>query len=100
EITKVVSFLGVKKTPFILPFCHNILVEGSDFNFKVNEKFIEIELKVTSVSKTGVEMDALFGVSAGILNIYDMLKFLKKDMKIEIELIYKKGGKSGVYRKS
>jgi len=103
EIAKVSAIMAVKNTPNIIPHCHNILIEDIKINFSKNrnKSFIEVEVKVKARSKTGVEMESLTGCSVALLTIYDLLKFKGKNMEISnIELYYKKGGKSGVYRKN
>ena len=97
---KVAAINAVKSTPSIIPMCHLILIEAVDVNFAMNEEDYSIAATVTvkSSGKTGVEMEALTGVSAACLTIYDMLKYTGKDMIIKnIQLLEKTGGKSGNY---
>lgn len=90
--------MGVKKTSDLIPMCHNIFITGSDINFNIGEEEIEIEATVSTVGKTGVEMEALTAVTTAALTIYDMCKAVDKDMVIEnVRLIKKTGGKSGEY---
>lgn len=99
ETARIAAVMAVKKTPDIIPMCHPISIGGIDveFNYKDNST-IEIEVIVKSYDKTGVEMEALHGVSAAGLTIYDMCKAVDKDMVIgDIRLIEKAGGKSGYY---
>ena len=95
EITKAVASLSAKKTPELLPFCHNIPVEWVNTNITTGEDWILIEVTVKSIARTGVEMEALFAASIAALNVYDMLKPVDRSITIkEIKLVEKKGGKS------
>ena len=99
---KVAAINAVKSTPAIIPMCHPILIEAVDVDFKVNEadKSVTVTVSVKSSGKTGVEMEALVGVSAASLTIYDMLKYQSRDMIIsETKLLEKTGGKSGDYKR-
>jgi cyclic pyranopterin phosphate synthase len=99
---KIAAIQAVKSTPAIIPLCHTIMIEGVSVDFDMNEKdcSISVTVKVKSSGKTGVEMEALTGVSAGCLTIYDMLKYTGQGMTIrEIKLLEKTGGKSGSYKR-
>lgn len=100
-VAQVAGIMGTKKTADIIPMCHNIIITGSDINFVILENGIEIEAEVSTVGKTGIEMEALSAVSAAALTIYDMCKAVDKEMVIEnITLTKKTGGRSGdFYRK-
>lgn len=98
SVAQVGGIMGVKRTSDLIPMCHNIFITGSDINFNIGEDEIEIEATVSTVGKTGVEMEALTAVTTAALTIYDMCKAADKDMVIEnIRLIKKTGGKSGEY---
>lgn len=98
SVAQIGGITGAKKTWDIIPMCHNIFLTGSDIKFTVLEEEIEVEATVSTVGKTGVEMEALTAVSTAMLTIYDMCKAVDKDMVIEnIRLIKKNGGKSGDY---
>jgi cyclic pyranopterin phosphate synthase len=109
ETAKVAAIGAVKATPSIIPMCHTILIEsvGVDFTLDEQGKSVTVSVTVKSSGKTGVEMEALVGASAGCLTIYDMLKGSRsagackgKDMVInEIKLMEKSGGKSGDYKR-
>ncbi len=99
---KVAAIQAVKSTPTMIPMCHPILIEGIDVDFSLSEddKSIRVEVSVRSSGKTGVEMEALSGVSAACLTIYDMLKYISRAMVItEVKLIEKTGGKSGSFKR-
>jgi cyclic pyranopterin phosphate synthase len=100
---KVAAIQAVKATPSIIPMCHPILVEGIDVDFSLDEAqmSVDVTVAVKSSGKTGVEMEALHGVAAACLTIYDMLKYTGKGMAIErIQLLEKAGGRSGDYKRS
>lgn len=99
-VAQVAGIMGAKKTADLIPMCHNIIITGSDINFKVFDNYIEIEAEVSTVGKTGIEMEALAAVSAAALTIYDMCKAVDKDMVIDnITLVKKTGGRSGDFYK-
>ena len=76
---RLAAILAVKDTPRLIPLCHQIPITGLDVNFEIEERRIRATVTVTSVGKTGVEMEALTGVSAALLNVWDMVKYLEKD---------------------
>ncbi|XCH80337.1 MAG: cyclic pyranopterin monophosphate synthase MoaC [Candidatus Dehalobacter alkaniphilus] len=99
-VSQVAGIMGAKKTSEIIPMCHPLLLSGIDVFFTINdqESKIEIQAVVKNSGQTGVEMEALTGVSVAALTIYDMCKAAEKDMVIgDICLISKSGGKSGNY---
>jgi len=100
EIARIAGIMAVKKTDDIIPLCHNIEIEHADVNFTVKPDGIAIASRVSTTAKTGVEMEAMIACSAAALTIYDMCKMFSKAIKISnIELIEKRGGKSGIYKK-
>lgn len=76
---RIAAILAVKGTPQIIPLCHPIPLTGIDVEFNIKKEIIEVIITVTSVGKTGVEMEALTGVASALLNIWDMVKYLEKD---------------------
>ncbi len=76
---RVAAILAVKDTPRLIPFCHQISITAVDVIFDVQQTAVRATVTVTSVGKTGVEMEALAGVSAALLNVWDMVKYLEKD---------------------
>ncbi|MBN8046624.1 cyclic pyranopterin monophosphate synthase MoaC [Paraclostridium bifermentans] len=100
SVAQIGGITGAKKTWDIIPMCHNIFLTGSDIEFTVLENEIEVEATVSTVGKTGVEMEALTAVSTAMLTIYDMCKAVDKDMVIgNIRVMKKIGGKSGEYNR-
>jgi cyclic pyranopterin phosphate synthase len=99
---RVAAIQAVKSTPAIIPMCHPILIEGIEVDFALVEedKSVTITVSVKSSGKTGVEMEALHGVAAACLTVYDMLKYTGKGMTIDrIRLLEKTGGRSGDYKR-
>lgn len=100
SVAQIGGITGAKKTWDLIPMCHNIFLTGADIKFDILENQIDIEAKVSTVGKTGVEMEALTAVSMAALTIYDMCKAIDKDMVINnIRVIQKVGGKSGEYNR-
>lgn len=87
---------AVKKTWELIPFCHQILLESIKLDIvPFDSVSVLIRCRVKCTGKTGVEMEALTGVSTAALCIYDMCKALSHDIRIEeIKLLTKTGGKS------
>lgn len=79
ETAKIAGMLAVKNTPNMIPHCHPIPVEYVGFNFNMHGNRIDVECEVKAHYKTGVEMEALTGVSVALLTIWDMVKYLEKD---------------------
>ena len=69
---QVAGIMAVKETPFLIPMCHPLRITGVKIDFKLKEDGIEIEVKVKAKDRTGVEMEALTGLSITALTIYDM----------------------------
>ncbi|WP_457592379.1 cyclic pyranopterin monophosphate synthase MoaC [Hydrogenimonas sp.] len=98
----IAAIMGTKKTPELIPMCHPLLLSGIDCDIEELPDLPGFKLFVTARldGKTGVEMEALTGVSIGLLTIYDMLKAIDKGMEIQnIRLESKEGGKSGNYQR-
>ena len=100
SVAQIAGIMGAKKTSDLIPMCHNIFISGADLKFELKSKInaVNITATVSTVGKTGVEMEALTAVTTAALTIYDMCKAVDKNMVIEnIRLIEKLGGKSGHY---
>ncbi len=99
-IAQVAAIQGVKQTSALIPMAHPLMISGVHVDFYFEENVLFCEVEVTCEGKTGVEMEALTGVSTGLLTVYDMCKALDKSMEIEhIVLVKKTGGKSGTYER-
>lgn len=98
-VATTAGVMGVKRTSDLIPMCHILPITKCSITFEMYPETLEIgctcTVKVTG--KTGVEMEALTGVSIALLTVYDMCKALDKMMEIkEIHLLKKTGGKSGI----
>ncbi len=79
QVARVAAIQAVKDTPRILPLCHPIPITGVDVEIQVLEKSVRVTCRVSCCYKTGVEMEALTAVSAALLCIWDMTKYMEKD---------------------
>ncbi|MFX1287875.1 MAG: cyclic pyranopterin monophosphate synthase MoaC [Promethearchaeota archaeon] len=79
-IAKIAAINAVKKVPDLIPLCHPIPISkiNVDFDYE-DDNTIRVMCTVKSISKTGVEMEALMGVSIALLNIWDVVKMYEKD---------------------
>lgn len=97
-VAQVAGIMGTKRTSDLIPMCHPLSLTNASVTFETDEEACEIRAFCTAVTegKTGVEMEALTGVSVALLTIYDMCKAIDKRMLIsDIHLVSKAGGKSG-----
>jgi len=98
SVARVAGIMAAKKTSDIIPMCHPLELTGIDISFKPDmvRGEIDIETRVRTWGRTGVEMEALTAVSAAALTIYDMCKAVDRAMTLtDFRLISKHGGKSG-----
>lgn len=101
SVARVAGIMGAKRTSELIPLCHSLPLTGIEVDFLLDEEALRVEAscRVRTKARTGVEMEALQGVSTALLTIYDMLKSLDKEMEIgRIYLAEKTGGKSGPFR--
>ena len=99
-VARVAGIVAVKRTSDLIPLCHPLLIGKTTVDFHIDETACEIECVCTAKvqGQTGVEMEALTGVSVALLTIYDMCKAIDKRMEIgSIHLAKKTGGKSGEF---
>lgn len=101
-IARIAGITASKKTPDLIPLCHNIELSSVNIDFEVNtpKKYIECFATVSCCGRTGVEMEALTSVQISLLTIYDMCKSVDRSMIIsDIKLELKKGGASGEWER-
>lgn len=99
---RIAGIMGAKKTAELIPLCHLLALTGCRLEFILDEEQLQIEAVCTvkTHGPTGVEMEALTGVSTALLTIYDMCKAIDKGMVItDVCLLRKEGGKSGSYER-
>lgn len=97
DVARIAGTMAVKRTAEWIPFCHTLPLDGCNFQFELDENAFRLNIlcRVITTARTGVEMEALTGVSAAALTIYDMTKSLGYGIHIvDIMLIEKTGGKS------
>ena len=81
EASTIAAIQAVKETPRIIPHCHPIPLEGCKVDWEILSGGLRCEVTVTAHYKTGIEMEAVTGVCAGLLCALDMVKSLEKDSK-------------------
>ncbi|UFS62454.1 cyclic pyranopterin monophosphate synthase MoaC [Sulfurimonas sp. HSL-3221] len=99
----IAAIMGTKKTSDLIPMCHPLNLSGINCDVEELPELPGFRLSVTAklTGQTGVEMEALTGVSIGLLTIYDMVKAIDKGMIIsDVQLETKRGGKSGEYQRT
>ncbi len=99
-VARIAGIMGVKRTAELIPLCHSLPVEKCqvDFEIREDEDCIDAVCTVGTCARTGVEMEALTGVTAALLTIYDMCKAMDRSMEItDIRLMEKSGGASGLF---
>ena len=97
-VAQTAGIMGTKRTSDLIPMCHPLRLTNAEIRFETDEEACTIKVFCTAVTdgKTGVEMEALTGVSTALLTIYDMCKAIDKRMVMsDIHLVEKTGGKSG-----
>ena len=98
----IAAIMGTKKTSELIPMCHPLNLSGINCDVEELPELPGFKLTLTAklTGQTGVEMEALTGVSIGLLTIYDMVKAIDKGMVIRhVQLEQKSGGKSGDYQR-
>ncbi len=97
-VAQVAGIMAAKKNSELIPMCHPLLLTKVDISFSIEDTALHILSEVRCRGETGVEMEALTAVSVAALTVYDMCKAVQRDMRIDnVHLLYKEGGKSGVY---
>jgi cyclic pyranopterin phosphate synthase len=100
-VARVAGIMAAKNASRAIPLCHPIFISGCQLDLTVDQASFSVEAicRVSTDSQTGVEMEALSGVSAALLTVYDMCKSLDKGMVIgPVWLVEKSGGKGGAYK--
>ncbi len=97
-VARLAGIMGAKRTPDLVPLCHPVALSAVSINFDIDKAGcrVNIEARVRTTGRTGVEMEALTAVSITALTIYDMVKSVDRAMRIgDTKLVLKDGGKSG-----
>jgi len=101
-VARTAGILAAKRTPQLIPLCHPLRITGIDITFQddLRRGELSVEARVTTVDKTGVEMEALTAASVAALTVYDMIKAVERGVTIEkVRLVEKAGGKSGPWKR-
>lgn len=95
EMAKTAGLFAVKRTSEMIPDCHPMPIEFTSVEYEIEGLEIKITLRIKTIYKTGVEVEAMHGASVVALTMYDMLKPLDKGIEIHsIKLLKKRGGES------
>ena len=97
-VARIAAIQAAKRTADLIPLCHPLALTHVAVDFTLERKAgaVRCEATVATTGQTGVEMEALTAVAAGLLTIYDMCKAADRGMRLEsIRLLEKRGGKSG-----
>lgn len=100
QVARIAGIMGAKQTAALIPMCHPLELTSVEVDLTPEQAAgrLRIEAQVRNVGRTGVEMEALTAVTTAGLTVYDMCKSLDRGMRLsEVELLYKSGGKSGLY---
>jgi cyclic pyranopterin phosphate synthase len=99
-VARVAGIQAAKRTPDLIPLCHQLTIGSVYVNFTIDDTWIEVESQVETLGQTGVEMEALTACSVAALTIYDMCKSADRTMSIgQLTLWEKTGGRNGTYRR-
>ena len=92
-VAQIAGIQAAKQTPILIPLCHTLILDKVSVRFDITDEGIEATCIVSCQGKTGVEMEALTGVSVSLLTIYDMCKAIDKKMEIGRITLMKKSKK-------
>lgn len=96
---RIAGIMAAKRTGDLIPMCHPLAIDAVNVDFTFEDDAVRATATASLTGKTGVEMEAITGVTIALVTIYDMAKALDKTMVIEdVRLIEKRGGKSGHWR--
>ena len=100
-VARVAGIQAAKRTPDLIPLCHQLTIGSVYVNFNLGDDYIEVESQVETIDRTGVEMEAMMACSVAALTVYDMCKSQDRSMHIgELCLWEKTGGRSGTWRRA
>ena len=100
QAARLAGIMAAKQTAALIPLCHPLPLSSVKVELSRTAKGYDIETRVRTTARTGVEMEALTAVAVAALTIYDMVKAVDKTMVIgDIRLEYKSGGRSGTFRR-
>ena len=103
SVAKIAGIQAAKRTPELIPLAHTIEISNIKIDFEIDEKYEQIKCitEVSSIGRTGVEIESLMATQVSLLTIYDMCKYLDRGISIsDGKLLLKEGGKSGKFKRS
>ena len=97
-VARVAGIMGAKRTPDLVPLCHPLPLTGVEVDLAVDADAVQITATVRTTARTGVEMEALTAAAIAALALYDMVKGVQRDARVDgLRLLAKRGGRSGEY---
>jgi cyclic pyranopterin phosphate synthase len=97
-VARVAGIMGAKRTADLIPLCHPLPLTAVEVELDVGNAAVEIRATARTTARTGVEMEALTAATVAALALYDMVKGVQRDARIEgVRLLAKRGGRSGRY---
>ena len=101
-VARIAAIMATKRTAEVIPLCHPLSLTRVEVDFRIDrdQQCVFCTATAETLERTGVEMEALNGVNAGLLTIYDMCKAVDRGMTLtDIQLLEKSGGRSGDWRR-
>lgn len=99
-VAQIAGIQAAKSTSSLIPLTHTLNILSVNIEFKIKSDKVECMSEVNCDGKTGVEIEALCATQISLLTIYDMCKYIDKNMTIsEVHLVSKEGGKSGIFKR-
>ena len=97
-VARVAGIMGAKRTPDLIPLCHPLPITGVEVDLALEADAVRVTATVRTTGRTGVEMEALTAAATAALTLYDMVKGVQRDVRVEdLRLLAKRGGRSGEY---
>jgi cyclic pyranopterin monophosphate synthase len=95
-VARVAGIMAAKRTPELIPLCHPLPLTGVEVDLRVEADAVAITATVRTTARTGVEMEALTAAAVAALTLYDMVKAVQRDARVDgLRLYAKQGGRSG-----
>ena len=101
SVVRIAAVGGVKRTADLIPLAHPLVVDGVNVEHRwdAGSRTAWLRVEVSMEGRTGVEMEAMAGVTVGLLALYDMLKAAGHEMELgPVRLLHKSGGRRGTIR--
>lgn len=95
---RIAGIQAAKRTSEWIPLCHPIALTRVAIDIELRGRTIEVVATAETHDRTGVEMEAMVAASAAALTLYDMLKGIERGIRYEVELLEKRGGRSGTWK--